>query len=551
MSVREYIGARYVPLFMGDWSSSNAYEPLSVVMYQGNSYVSRQAVPKNIDITNEQYWILAAEYNAQIEQYRQEVATFDSRIDALEEITYPLSISNGGTGAATAANARTNLNAASLAANTYTDTQKIKSSNINRDGELPSSTATGKRFTFTDADDESLMGMYPQISAVGTVMAQVTAYNEDSEGNQLTNTLSVGIRKNGDRVYSLSDPEAFRTAIGALGEQNYKKKCILIGDSYLRTTSVQTGWGDKFIAYTGFEEILRYKSGGAGWVNPGTNDTETGLNFVQMLEKAKNNLTTTQRSQIEFIIVQGGINDIIRNINTSSITSAISTFVANARSYFPNAKVVISMALCSKQWMMSDAAVYIDNWLRIWLTQGAIYGCHSNLWFVGRTETWGREDDLHPNDDGYAYLARKMASLANGATYDPPYWYWNATAIKNMIEAQIPSFSDWGSVNTDSSNIVFDDFMAHVSLRIDITDATAIPSGLNAFILPFKAQRPNSIISHAFGILGNQWVIRPSSAGTGSARDVYAHLTPDFRDNGTALAYTNSTHVYYGFDVLL
>lgn len=80
MTVREYIGARYVPLFIGEWSSANAYEPLSIVIHEGNSYTSRQAVPIGIEITNETYWVLTGNYNAQIEAYRNEVQTFDNRI---------------------------------------------------------------------------------------------------------------------------------------------------------------------------------------------------------------------------------------------------------------------------------------------------------------------------------------------------------------------------------------------------------------------------------------------------------------------------------------
>ena len=82
MSVREYIGARYVPLFADpiDWDSTKTYEPLTIVYNQGNSYTSRQYVPAGIDISNDTYWARTGNYNAQIEQYRSEVATFDDRI---------------------------------------------------------------------------------------------------------------------------------------------------------------------------------------------------------------------------------------------------------------------------------------------------------------------------------------------------------------------------------------------------------------------------------------------------------------------------------------
>lgn len=86
MSVREYIGARYVPLFADpiEWDNTQTYEPLTIVYYQGNSYTSRQAVPTGIAITNETYWALTGNYNAQIEAYRTEVQAFNDRISANE-----------------------------------------------------------------------------------------------------------------------------------------------------------------------------------------------------------------------------------------------------------------------------------------------------------------------------------------------------------------------------------------------------------------------------------------------------------------------------------
>lgn len=84
-----YVGARYVPLFADplQWNSANTYEPLTIVIHEGNSYTSRTHVPVGIDIENEEYWALTANYNAQVEQYRQEVKAFDGRITAVENKT--------------------------------------------------------------------------------------------------------------------------------------------------------------------------------------------------------------------------------------------------------------------------------------------------------------------------------------------------------------------------------------------------------------------------------------------------------------------------------
>ena len=76
---RQYIGARYVPIFgrQGEesllWDNTAPYEPLTIVLYQGNSYTSRQYVPIGIDIQNNNYWANTGNYNAQIEQYRRDV----------------------------------------------------------------------------------------------------------------------------------------------------------------------------------------------------------------------------------------------------------------------------------------------------------------------------------------------------------------------------------------------------------------------------------------------------------------------------------------------
>lgn len=79
-----YIGMRYVPEFADpvEWDATmqTEYEYLKIVTYQGNSYTSRTWVPKNIPITNTDYWILTGNYNAQVEAYRKEVQAFDGRI---------------------------------------------------------------------------------------------------------------------------------------------------------------------------------------------------------------------------------------------------------------------------------------------------------------------------------------------------------------------------------------------------------------------------------------------------------------------------------------
>lgn len=71
-----YIGARYVPIFDGEWDNSKTYEPLTIVSYNGSSYTSKTFVPTGASITNNTYWALTGNYNAQVESYREEVETY-------------------------------------------------------------------------------------------------------------------------------------------------------------------------------------------------------------------------------------------------------------------------------------------------------------------------------------------------------------------------------------------------------------------------------------------------------------------------------------------
>lgn len=81
-----YIGARYVPRILGEWSADITYEPLDVVLYQGTSYTSRTYVPKGIipGESTQEYWALTGNYNAQVEMYRQEVEKYKNDVDNLK-----------------------------------------------------------------------------------------------------------------------------------------------------------------------------------------------------------------------------------------------------------------------------------------------------------------------------------------------------------------------------------------------------------------------------------------------------------------------------------
>ena len=78
----QYIGSRYVPIFADpiEWDKSRAYESLTIVIHEGESYTSRCNVGPGIDITNTTYWAKTGAYNAILEQYRKEVGDLSSQV---------------------------------------------------------------------------------------------------------------------------------------------------------------------------------------------------------------------------------------------------------------------------------------------------------------------------------------------------------------------------------------------------------------------------------------------------------------------------------------
>lgn len=97
MATRQYIGARYVPKFYdfngsSEWREGTAYEALTIVTRNGNSYTSKIPVPASVGApeSNTEYWVSTGIYNQQIESYR---ALVDELAETVDEF-----MADGGIG---------------------------------------------------------------------------------------------------------------------------------------------------------------------------------------------------------------------------------------------------------------------------------------------------------------------------------------------------------------------------------------------------------------------------------------------------------------------
>lgn len=98
MYYNQYIGDRYVPKIhkfndnTAEWTQDKAnnteFESLEVVTYEGNSFTSMLPVPQGIPITDRNFWIQSADYNAQLIIYQNNVTDQLSAFnDSISQIT--------------------------------------------------------------------------------------------------------------------------------------------------------------------------------------------------------------------------------------------------------------------------------------------------------------------------------------------------------------------------------------------------------------------------------------------------------------------------------
>lgn len=353
MAVTQYIGARYVPTFgrVGDdtidWDSSKTYEPLTIVLNQGNSYTSRQYVPVGIDISNGDYWALTGNYNAQIDAYRSQVTQLQNNLEG-----YDTDI---------AANASAITENASKISTHETTIASIQSDIANYDSEITANA-----------------------SAIAENASAITAETARAKAAEAENFES--------------QRNAYKAWTG--------RKAIIIGDSFSAPSSSQEKWPYYLAQSLGFT-YRNYAVGATGFIDPGNNTDD--MRFVNQVNKAANELSQNEREEIDYVFVFGGYNDVSRSdANASAMQTAAGDVSAAIMTSFPNALIICipmnwrvdkftstarnyATAITYGMTRNTSAPVRIINYVWTWLFCST--GSYSS-------------DELHPNDNGYKQLAK-------------------------------------------------------------------------------------------------------------------------------------------------
>lgn len=386
MAVTQYIGARYVPLFADpiEWSSAKSYEPFTIVTHQGASYTSRQAVPVGIDISNGDFWVLTGNYNAQVEQYRQEVRAFDGRItqaqsdasDALQQV-------------GTVASEVANLNSILLG---YGDGDTVKAdvstlqNNINaldtKMGELPE-------------------GETSVVDYVGNVEQAINDDLTDIDTTLAGFSPSVPVKPYIDAAVA-----------------NQRKKMLVIGDSLSGSTYVAANarWCVLLAARLN-ADLYVFQSNGAGFAEPGVG----GKTFQTLIADAH---TSTQfdDEDIDYLFIFGGTNDISETMLPSAISGAFDDTLTAARGYFPNAKLYIcsTTARYDHLKLVSTTRQGEVYQLKAWRNRPSFAATGAILlpltFVLGFNEGYyvGGSDHIHLNANGHQKVANAIWDMMNG-----------------------------------------------------------------------------------------------------------------------------------------
>lgn len=388
MSVRQYIGARYIPIFADpiQWDNTSSYEPLTVVMNLGTSYVSKQSVPAGIDIDNEDYWIAWADYNAQIEAYRTEVAAYNGRIEALE---------NG------------------------VPIEDYSSENTVSDAIEAVDAKFGSSFSSEETVSDVIGGNFSSESTVADAIENI----DDKIGGSYTSesTVTDAIDAVDDKIGGSYTSES--TVNDAIVKTNelIDGDVILIGDSYAAGWTPDgdvTSWSNLVATYLSGFGINCYHTGtgGAGFA--------TSTTYKSLLQTLVGTMTQSQIEQVKTIVFCGGAND--RGQSEADITTGMSTTKAYVLDTLPNIKRVlianvgmVVQGLTSGVWANATFAQMVTTSTRynaaaISSGLGAMIPYGNG---VLRHNSFFSSDYVHPNQLGQKQIAQYIISALSGIDF--------------------------------------------------------------------------------------------------------------------------------------
>lgn len=451
--VREYVGARYVPIFADPvtWDDERAYDPLTMVQYSGETYMSKQYVPIGAPLPtvaqgqeSNEFWVHMSNWNAQVEAYREEVMRyaeevllFDGRIDTLE---------------------------ADLPTSEFDSTNTVKAA----------------------------------IDAVNTAIGLIED-NIDSVESDIDNLEAIIPASSFSSANTVSNViEAAKARITNL--ENLGDVVVLIGDSYGQgwdpdTSTSHDGWIAALTAR--LQNIGKtVKSAAQGGYGFATSNT-----FLSLLQQVVGNMTANEKIRCTKVVIAGGFND--RDASQGSIDNGINQCVQYINTNLPNAILYVShVGYCVTGFTTGShanatSASCVQSYLR-YKQSCAYYGAKFDNGSITTlcNNSYFTSDFVHPNATGNTVIARRLFNFVLDG---------NQGSIDSYV-----TYNDW--IHTGDSNKNFSysgngNFLYIIDANNGIPISAAL-AGNSALVVQFT-----DAVSYTFG-LNNSWTLgRLKAAG--------------------------------------
>lgn len=351
------------------WDAGTSYEYLTIVASTdfGQAYISKRDVPAGTPLTNTEYWIPAATFNAQLAEIMRQLT---NKADTATVTALQTSLNNE------VARAKAAEQANATAASSANDNANGRAPKVHRDASGATyGQATGSLFGHVKLSDST--GESDASDGVAATPKGVGAAIE----NQLSDLLT---------------------------------HIVVIGDSFSDENSRDYAWPavlrDRY-------EVHNYAKSGAGYLDV----TSTTQTFPIQLQNAIDD-NTYDHNHVRAVIVYGGINDLLHGQTGANCNRVATNMVKTATKEFPNAKIIIAAlnapdANRESRWTKEAVTTWEDNFMR-----GGSGTYSWNLPFVytsgilaSFTNTTVFDDDgIHPTRTGMNVIAGFFERVING-----------------------------------------------------------------------------------------------------------------------------------------
>lgn len=235
----------------------------------------------------------------------------------------------------------------------------------------------------------------------GNYNAQVTEYKEMVEKE-------IKDRKNADTEISDNLTNEINN------RKNADKDNILwIGDSYSVNYNhkLPNGVRNMLNAKNWYE----HSRGGAGFAG-----AWGGVNFNDLIEEAKNEMSDTQKEMIKYVYIVGGAND--SSFTWDEIKPKVISTVANARNSFPNAQVVFIFA-------SSAFNTFLDLYSKtLNISNDNLVPCIFAMPYYYVTGAFYNDDNVHYTVGATNYIISTISNLICGSSFVPTFTISNANS---------------------------------------------------------------------------------------------------------------------------